>query len=122
MAAMGGLLGSVAGMFLLTRLTLWIFKKLGDNERRIFAATATTYVIAIVIRGLSDAYDGSPKFAHAALVYSIPAILWLVVDLLSLKGRRAKAQLTTKPTVHKDYSDAPVQRPGEELDEDERNA
>lgn len=35
----GVVIGGVAAMLLLSRLTLWVFKKLGDNERRIHLAT-----------------------------------------------------------------------------------
>lgn len=114
----GGVIGTIFGMLLLTRLTLWMFKKLGDNDRRIFVATAAAYAIAVVVRAGVDTYDGA--FVDAALVYAIPTMLWLAVDLRALKGRRAKGQAAPKVTRREDYSVVPVPIPIEELDEDER--
>ena len=90
----GVVIGGVVAMLLLSRLTLWIFKKLGDNERRIISAYLLAYGIAVLIGGMGYADGGPPRFLYAAGVYIVPALLWLVVDLLALKGRRAKGQIS----------------------------
>jgi hypothetical protein len=86
----GGFIGGLVGMFLLSRLTLWLFKQLGDNEKRILAAHATAYAIAVTAGGFGFASGGSPRFLYSGGLYVIPTLIWLVVDLLGLKGRRAK--------------------------------
>ncbi|WP_133255051.1 hypothetical protein [Phenylobacterium hankyongense] len=95
MAYMIGMaVGGVVGMLLLSRLTLWMFKRLGDNERRILVAHAVAYVLAVGLGGLGYADGGPPRFLYAASVYGLPTLLWLAMDLLGLKGRRFKGQVS----------------------------
>ncbi|HEV2532032.1 hypothetical protein, partial [Phenylobacterium sp.] len=60
----GGFVGGVIAMFLLSRLTLWLFKRLGDNEKRISAAHATAYAIAVIAGGFGFANGGPPRFLY----------------------------------------------------------
>jgi hypothetical protein len=92
---MAYMIGGVVAMWLLSRLMLWIFKRLGDNEKRIYVAHLVAYGLAAGLGGLGFANGGPPRFLHAAGVYIVPVLLWLAVDLLALKGRRAKGQISS---------------------------
>ena len=84
--------GAVFGTLLISRLTLWLFKKLGDNQRRIFVAYGVMYVFIVVVGGLGFADGGPPRFGYAIMIYTLPALLWLAVDLFALKGRIMKGR------------------------------
>jgi hypothetical protein len=86
----GQILGSLVGMFLLSRLTLWIFKRMEDGKRRILLAHGSAFLAAVVLGGLGFADESGPRFLYSASLYFVPTLVWGAVDLLALKGRRAK--------------------------------
>lgn len=91
---MGELIGCVVAMLVLSRIAMGLLKKpVGDNKRRVLMAHAAAYLAAVGLGGLSFAGEVSNSFAYAAIAYGLPVPLWLVVDLLALKGRLAKAQI-----------------------------
>jgi hypothetical protein len=86
----GGVLGALAITYLLTRLALWLLKRMGDDTRRILVAYAAVFVFSVMAGGYGLANGGTPDFLRPALLYGLPLLLWLVVDFLALKGRRAR--------------------------------
>ncbi len=86
----GVLIGALLGTLLLTRLTMWLLKRLGDNERRVAISHTVAYAVAVFVGGWGYADGGPPRFLYAAAIYALPILLWVGVDLLALKGRRAK--------------------------------
>ena len=91
----GALVGALVAMFLVSRLTLWVFKRLGDKPARILTAHAVACGAAVMLGGLGLANGGPPVFGYAASLYVLPTLLWLAVDLLGWKGRTAKAAVQT---------------------------
>ena len=87
----GAAFGGLVLTYLLTRLGLWLTKKMGDNQRRIWIVYAVTFALTVVLGGLGFADGGPPRFVFAAAIYGGPLLLWLVIDFLALKGRRATA-------------------------------
>ncbi len=89
------LIGTLIGAFFMvgitSRIALWIFKKfLGDTTTRIWLAHALSYGIAFTLAGIGFA-QGGPFAWRMGLLYLLPQIVWLVIDLFAYKGRKAKA-------------------------------
>jgi hypothetical protein len=93
-ASMADLIGSFVGailvMFFLSRLTLGAFRKVGDNLGHIFLAHAVALAFAAIIYAAGFPADPPVVF------YPIATALWVVVDHLALKGRRAKARVSNQ--------------------------
>jgi predicted MFS family arabinose efflux permease len=90
--ALGALIGALLITLLVSRVTLWACKRLGDNQRRIFIAHAIAFALAVTLGGLGYADGGPPRFLYAATLYVVPTLLWLAMDLFALKRRRTKGQ------------------------------
>ncbi len=88
---LGAIVGALVGSYLLSRLALWLLKAMGDKRDRILGAHGATFAFVTVAGGYGYADGGEPQFLHAAEIYILPIILWLAIDLLALRGRRAKA-------------------------------
>ncbi len=86
----GSLIGASIAAFVVTRVFLWAFTKIGDNQRRIFFAYAVAFPGMVWLAGMGFADGGPPRFGYAALTYGLPTAFWLAVDLLGLKGRSTK--------------------------------
>ena len=90
------ILGATVGMLILSRLTLWAFKRLGDTVGRVLVAHA----VALGAAAVGSAYastvgtGASPNFLGAVILFGIPTVFWVVVDLLGVRGRRAKASIS----------------------------
>lgn len=87
----GAVFGALMAMFLVSRATLWLFKRLGDRPARILTAHAVACGAAVILGGFGFANGGPPAFGYAASFYVLPTLVWLAVDLLGWKGRAAKA-------------------------------
>jgi hypothetical protein len=91
------LLGATLGMFLLSRLTLWAFKRVsGDTGGRVVIAHAVALIVAVVAYAYASTarIGASPNFLGALALYAIPTALWVTVDLLGVRGRQAKASIS----------------------------
>ncbi|MBX7248687.1 MAG: hypothetical protein K1X35_06480 [Caulobacteraceae bacterium] len=87
----GSIIGATVAMWLLSRLVLWLLKAMGDTPRRIILAHLVSLSVATVAAGFGRSDGSGPDFLGALAIYGGPALLWLVVDLLALKRRTAKA-------------------------------
>lgn len=87
---LGQFTGGLVAMLILSRITMWALKGVGDNPRRIGLAHALAFALAIVLGGFGFADGGAPRFGYAAASYALPALIVLAVDFLALKGRRSR--------------------------------
>lgn len=94
MALVGFYLGAAAITLLLSRLMLWLLKRMGDNERRILVAHAVVLALSVTLAAFGQANGGPPNFVYGLLAYGPPVLVWLAVDMLALRGRRARAART----------------------------
>ena len=85
------IVGAAVATLLISRLTMWLFKWLGDNERRLLVAHGASFGLATVLAGFGLANGGAPQFLNAAATYLLPSVAWLVMDWLALRGRRARS-------------------------------
>lgn len=83
----GAVVGGLLITFLIRRFWLWALKRIQDEKLRVFIAAALTLALSSVIGGLGYADGGPPRFLYAAMIYVVPTIMWLVVDLFAIKGR-----------------------------------
>ena len=91
------LAGAAILMFILSRLTLWLTKWLGDNGTRILAAHAAALAAMTILAGLSWGDPGGDRFGWAFVTYGIPTVALCLIDLLALRARRARAARLTSP-------------------------
>ena len=84
------LAGALIVTALLSRLVLWIFKGMGDNLPRILSAHAVTLAFMWIVAAFGFGRDGSLAWG-AGLLYVVPQLVCLVVDLFALKGRKVRA-------------------------------
>lgn len=97
----GAWVGALVATFLITRIALWALKRVGDNERRIYLAYVIAFAIAVALGGFGYADGGPPRFGYAAMMYSLPPVAWLIVDLFALKGRRSQRSISNRPTTRR---------------------
>ncbi len=83
---LGGIFGALVGIYLVTRLFLWAFKRLGDTLIRIVSAHAVALALALWTFFPASGVTGNER---TWLTYVLASMLWLAVDLFALKGRRA---------------------------------
>jgi hypothetical protein len=84
--------GAFLGMGLISRLALWLTKRLGkDTPRHLMVAHGIAIAFATVLAGFGQAEDGGPpRFLYAFLLYGGADLLWIVLDVLGAKGRRTR--------------------------------
>jgi hypothetical protein len=92
MADVGTFVGALLAIGLLSRLALWILKRVGDTSMRVLIAHGLTLCFATVIAGYGFGEAGKPRFGYAFTVYGLATLVWLAIDLLGVKGRRARGQ------------------------------
>ncbi len=88
---MAYLLGSIAGAlvitYLLSALSVWLFRKMGDTPARLFAAFGLAFAVMFVLSGFGSA-DGGPFNPWKNLpYYSSGFALWFAVQWFGMKGR-----------------------------------
>ena len=91
MSLVGLVFGALLITYLFGRLMRWLLRSMGDTPQRIFTANALAYAIAIPFADYGLADGGPPKFLLAFEYYTAAQLVWLAVDLVALKGRRAKS-------------------------------
>lgn len=77
----GAIIGALAITYLMSRLMLWLLKRVSDRRARCLWAHGLAYLLAAILGGLGYADGGPPKFLYAASLYLLPTIMWLVIDL-----------------------------------------
>lgn len=98
---MAYLLGSLAGAlvitYLLSALSVWLFRKMGDTPARLFAAFGLAFAVMFVLSGFGSA-DGGPFNPWKNLpYYSLGFALWFAVQWFGMKGRVKKGIRRPQP-------------------------
>lgn len=86
-STLGGIFGAFVGIYLVSRLFLWILKWLGDTGPRIGLAHGVTLTLALVLWTFFPAGTAA-RGEWTWLAYVLASAVWLAVDLVALKGRR----------------------------------
>ncbi len=89
---LGAIIGAIIITFLLNRLGAFLFRKVSPDRTRILLANGVAFAFAVIVGGLGYADGGPPRFLYAASLYVLPALGWMAIDFLALKGRAAKAK------------------------------
>ncbi len=84
-----GFFGAVVVMFLLSRVSLWLFSSLGDGLGRVALAHAVALAAATIGGGFMFAEGGMPRFSAAFASYCLPAAFCAAFDLMRLWRHRA---------------------------------
>ncbi len=84
------LLGGAVAMLLLTRLTLWLLKRLGDNGKHIIWSYVIAWAIASGVAELLQASPSDLTLLYDPLIYGLAGLPWLAYDLVSLRRRRGR--------------------------------
>jgi hypothetical protein len=87
----GQIFGAILGTLLFSRVFMWLTKLIGDNTTHILVAHGLCYLVIITLASFGFANGGPPDPTLPLMVYTVPQLLWLAVDLFALKGRRIKA-------------------------------
>jgi hypothetical protein len=97
MVDIGFLLGALVPTGLLAALFVWLpgryIKPIGA---RALVANVLALFVATLIGGYGLADGGPPRFDDAFFGYWLPQAIWLVVWILTLRDRQAKAQAAAR--------------------------
>lgn len=80
----GQLFGAFIITFLLSRLILWLSKNWHGGFGRLVAAHGLSLLICWVAYAFGSA-DGGPLNWSGGVLYAVPQIIWLIVDVLRKK-------------------------------------
>jgi hypothetical protein len=87
----GQIIGAILATLLFSRLFMWLTNRIGDNTTHILVAHGLCYLIIITLASFGFANGGPPDPTLPLIVYTVPQLLWLAIDVFALKGRRIKA-------------------------------
>ena len=97
---LGQLAGAAVATGLLSRLTLWLFRSMGEPEEpRILAAHAVAMSAVTLAAGYGLAHGGPPQIGPALIACGLPTLLWTALDLITLKRRQTKTAATGTQTA-----------------------
>lgn len=89
-ALLGFLVGAFFGVLLVSRLLTWLFWKLMGKTMR---ATILAYVVIVpallILPALGNA-DGGPLVWTAGLIYMLPCLFFLVIDIRTVDAAEAR--------------------------------
>jgi hypothetical protein len=86
------MIGALIPTFLLSRLALWLLKRwLGGKTRLLFANLASWLFVA-VLGGFAFASFATFTF-EAAVLYALPQLIWLAMDMMLLRRASASEQV-----------------------------
>jgi hypothetical protein len=88
---LGMLVGALVGVFLVSRLLMWMTRGMGDTPVRILVAHGICYVVIIVMATFGYADGGPLNPVWPLVVYTPVQAIFLVVDFFARKGRLVKA-------------------------------
>lgn len=87
------LVGALVPTGLLSALFVWVFGRFRLNiVARALGANVLALLVAIVIGAYGFADGGPPKFEAAFTNYLLPQIVWTVLWLFILRGRKAQKE------------------------------
>lgn len=87
-SGLGGIFGAFVGIYLVSRVFLWIIERLGDTGPRIGLAHGITLALSLVLWTFFPSGNAAGG-EWIWLAYVLASAVWLAVDLVALKGRRA---------------------------------
>lgn len=76
------LAGALVPTLLFSRLALWVLKRWKAGAAKLIVANAASYAIMSTIAAFGMANGGPPKFGAALVLYAMPQIVWLVLDIV----------------------------------------
>lgn len=91
----GSIFGALVAAFLLSRLFLWLVRKRLSGTSAILTAHGITLAVIFVVAGFGFSDDGS-FVASAVLIYIVPVVLFLVIDLMYARAARERPDSSTQ--------------------------
>jgi hypothetical protein len=81
---------ALVGQFLVSRLLMFALKRLAQVRRGLAVIHLVSWLATSTALAYALADGGPPRFVSQALAGLLPALVWLVIDVLRLMRRRAK--------------------------------
>lgn len=84
--ALGGLFGGLGATFLISRLLLWLMRSWSGGKQRLFVVHGASLLLAAFVYGMGHADGGAFEPLNGIVIYAVPQLIWLVVDLARSSG------------------------------------